>query len=64
MSPDSFLNDMVFSWLIKNDDVIEKSGEPSWESLSNALEGCGHNGIASKIRKNEGMTRVKGCKAV
>ena len=51
MSPESLLNDMVNAWLRRDDDVIEGSGEPSWESLSKAREDCGHKGIASDVKK-------------
>ena len=56
MSPESLLNDMVHAWLRRDDDVIEGSGEPSWQSLSRGLEGCNHTGIASDIREhNKGI---------
>lgn len=51
MSCDSLLYDLVNAWLRGDDDVIEWSGEPSWESLHAALRRHGHNGIASDIQK-------------
>ena len=50
MSSEFLLNDMVHAWLMKDDDVTEGSGEPSWKSLSKTLEDCGHSGIAAKIK--------------
>lgn len=40
---------MVSAWLRKDDNVLKWSGPPSWNSLQDALEACGHTGIASKI---------------
>ena len=54
MGSDSLLNDMVHAWLRKDDDVIETGGEPSFKILCEALEVCGHKGIASEIRKKNG----------
>ena len=51
MSPEALLNDVVHAWLRRDDDVVDASGEPSWESLSTALEDCGHCGIASDIKQ-------------
>ena len=50
VSPESLLQNMVQAWLRKDDDVIEKSGEPSWDSLCKALEECGHKGTALNIK--------------
>ena len=51
MSSDCLLNDMVHAWLRRDDDVIEGSGEPTLESLINALQACGHTGVVADIRK-------------
>ena len=59
MSPDTILNDMVHAWLRRDDDVIEGSGEPSWESLSKALEDCGHKGIASDIKIDDILSTLE-----
>ena len=44
-------NDMVMAWLRKDDNVMGRSGEPSWDSLCEALEAYGHNGIALRIKE-------------
>ena len=46
----NFCLDLISSWLREVDDVSERSGKPSWESLANALEEIGQNGIAKKVR--------------
>ena len=51
LSPESLCDEMVTSWLRRDDEVLRTSGEPSWESLATALEADGMNGIASDIRK-------------
>ena len=43
--------DMVDSWLRKDDNVLNKSGPPTWASLAKALEAIDHTGIAAMIRK-------------
>lgn len=50
MSSESLLTDMVYSWLRRDDDVIE-AGTPSWNSLIEALMVNGKTGIASDIKK-------------
>ena len=41
--------DMVLAWLNQQDDVMKKSGKPTWESLMKALRTIGHEGLAHKI---------------
>ena len=42
--------DMVTSWLRKDDDVKKKCGDPlTWEALVNALRTLGKTGIADEI---------------
>ena len=48
---ETFPEDMVAVWLRGDDDVNEKSGSPSWESLATALDKTRHTDIASKARK-------------
>lgn len=43
---------MLDAWLNESDDVLEKSGPPTWKSLQEALLKIGQNGIAAKIKKN------------
>lgn len=52
--------DMVAAWLRREDNVIEANGDPTWNSLSNALKKVGQNGIASKIMKGEATARRAG----
>ena len=48
-SPD----DVIAAWLDREDQVIEKSGEPTWSRLVDALEKIGQRGIAEEIRNNK-----------
>ena len=47
------LEEMVAAWLNRTDDVLQRSGEPTWETLVTALEKVGHNGIAADILKSK-----------
>lgn len=47
------LDDMVEAWLRKDDQVLSKSGHPTWKSLVRALELTGNAGIAENIRKDK-----------
>ena len=47
--------DMVASWLRKEDNVLTMSGEPTWKSLVNALESKGQMGIANRIKQKMGI---------
>ena len=51
MKEDCLLDDMLDSWLREDDDVIETSGRPSWQSLVQALEEAGCKGVATKIKQ-------------
>ena len=43
-------DDMVTSWLRKEDDVKKKCGDPlTWEALVKALQTLGQKGIADEI---------------
>ena len=48
---DCFLEDMISLWLQQADNVMTKSGVPTWRSLVKALRHdlLGQNGIASRI---------------
>ena len=47
-------DDMVKSWLRKEDKVKEKCGDPlTWEALVNALRKIGLNGIAHDIQRDK-----------
>ena len=49
----SLPDDMVGAWLRGDDNVIETSGPPSWESLATALDKTGHTKIAITIRRGK-----------
>ena len=46
------LDDMTAAWLNKEDNVLHRSGKPTWSRLVEALENIGQVGIAEDI-KNE-----------
>ena len=45
--------DMVLAWLNQQDNVMKKSGKPTWESLTKALRTIGHEGLAQKIAQGK-----------
>ena len=45
-----FLGDMVSDWLKMQDDVMMETGEPTWNSLIEALEKIGQKTIAKIIK--------------
>ena len=45
--------EMVVAWLNRQDLVMQTSGQPTWQSLVNALRKQGQEGIARDIEKNE-----------
>ena len=45
--------DMVSAWLRQEDDVIGRTGDPTWRTLANALDSIDQLGIAKKIRKEQ-----------
>ena len=45
--------DMVAAWLIRADDILEKSGKPTWVNLVRALEEIGQMGIAKDIKQKK-----------
>lgn len=49
----SILNDVTAAWLKREDRVLEKSGEPTWSRLADALEQIGQLGVAEDIRNNK-----------
>ena len=40
---------MIDAWLRQEDDVLETSGPPTWESLCKALREINQNGVAIQI---------------
>ena len=45
------IEDIIAAWLRKDDNVCKASGNPSWVSLTKALDANGHTGIADTIRE-------------
>ena len=48
----NILDDMTAAWLNKEDNVLEKSGEPTWSRLVEALEKIEQKGVAEDILRN------------
>ena len=46
----NILDDMPAAWLNKEDSVLDKSGEPTWSGLTEALEKTGQKGVAEGIK--------------
>ena len=51
-SAENFCLKLISAWVREEDEVRERSGKPSWESLAKALEEIGQKGIARSIRDN------------
>lgn len=49
ITEDEIPDEMVYSWLKKNDDVMKTSGVPTWNSLITALKKCGYTWQAIDI---------------
>ena len=47
----SLCNSLVLAWLNQQDNVMKRSGKPTWESLMKALRTIGHKGVARAIMK-------------
>lgn len=45
----SIVGDLVASWLRREDNVLQKSGEPTWSRLADALDKIGQRGISQDI---------------
>ena len=46
----SFPDEMVAAWLNREDEVLQKSGEPTWSTLEDALRKIGQNGLAEDVK--------------
>ena len=53
----NFLDDLISSWLSQADQVMTRSGVPTWRSLVKALRHklLGQNGIASQIAADKNL---------
>ena len=49
---DNLPDDMVYAWLMKKDNVIEK-GLPTWTALATTLRKINQNGIAQEIEQKQ-----------
>ena len=50
---DDLPNEMVAAWLLRQEDVLKTSGEPTYERLAAALEKIGQNGLAKDVREQK-----------
>ena len=46
-------NELVAAWLLRQEDVLETSGEPTYERLAVALEKIRQNGLAKDVREQK-----------
>ena len=46
-------DDMVAAWLLRQEDVLKTSGEPTYKRLVIALEKVGQNGLAKDVREQK-----------
>ena len=56
MDSQSYQEDVIAAWLRREDDVLQKTGVPTWRVLVTALEKIGQNGIASDISKDKNIS--------
>ena len=49
----NLLTEMVAAWLNREDNVLQQSGEPTWNGLVDALKKIGQAGIAKDILKEK-----------
>ena len=55
----NILSDVTAAWLNREDQVLEKCGEPTWSRLADALERIGQIGIAEDIRNHKCYGRTE-----
>lgn len=46
-------SEIVAAWLLRQEDVLERSGEPTYERLAKALAKIGQNGLAKDVREQK-----------
>ena len=49
MSSEAFPDKMVAAWLNRQDEVLKRSGEPTWSTLEEALKKIGQTGLAESV---------------
>ena len=50
---ESMPDDLIHAWLLRQDSVTERSGEPTYSTLAKALEDIGQVGIAQDVRNQK-----------
>ena len=53
----SLPNDMVAAWLRREEGILKRSGEPTYERLAEALEEMEQNGLAKDVREQKHAKR-------
>ena len=53
MSRQSIHTDTAYNWLMCCDNVLERSGKPTWQALSRALARMKCHGVIDKIAQSE-----------
>ena len=46
-------SEMVAAWLLRQEDVLQRGGEPTYERLAKALAEIGQNGLAKDVREQK-----------
>ena len=59
MRMNDILNDVSAAWLNREDQVLEESGEPTWDRLADALEQIGQLGVTEDIRNHKCRGRTE-----
>ena len=49
----SLPNEMVAAWLRREEGILRRSGEPTYERLAEALEEMEQNGLAKDVREQK-----------
>ena len=52
LNPKELIGDLVASWIRRDDDVLKKSGLPTWRSLAKALQDVRMTGISQDIQNH------------
>ena len=55
----NILDGMIEAWLNKENDVLDKSGEPTWSRLVEALEKIGQRGVAEDIKRERRLNETE-----
>jgi hypothetical protein len=55
----SFPDEMVAAWLNRRDEVLQRSGEPAWSTLEDALRKIGQTGLAEDVKRKRFIPRLR-----